>query len=81
MNFHELLRRFTGHLRERVRSGEVSERRLARLTGVSQPHLHHVLGAKRQLSMDKADEMLRRLHMDILDLIEPREMIEWRRRH
>ncbi|MBZ5729078.1 MAG: helix-turn-helix domain-containing protein [Acidobacteriia bacterium] len=81
MNFQELLRRFTAHLRERVRSGEVSERSLARLTGVSQPHLHNVLKGQRDLSLEKADEMLRRLGLDLLDLIEPEEVVEWRRRH
>jgi hypothetical protein len=30
-------------LRERVMNGEISERRLAQLTGISQPHMHNVL--------------------------------------
>jgi len=81
MDFQELRRRLTAHLRERVRQGEITERGLARLTGVSQPHIHNVLKGKRLFSMEFADAILRGLHLDLLDLIEPGELLEWRRRH
>ncbi len=40
LNFRLLQIRLLAHIRSRVRNGEISERRLARITGVSQPHLH-----------------------------------------
>lgn len=78
MTFDDLRTRLINNLRLRVRSGEVTERSLARLTGVSQPHLHHVLKGKRQLSLETADLILRRLHMDILDLLPPEDLREGR---
>ena len=74
MTFDDLRTRLIDNLRLRVRSGEVTERSLARLTGVSQPHLHHVLKGKRQLSLETADLILRRLHMDVLDLLPPGDL-------
>jgi transcriptional regulator with XRE-family HTH domain len=81
MNLHKIQQRLIAFLRERVRSGEITERGLARATGVSQPHIHHVLNGKRRLSLETTDAILRQTHMDLLDLIEPGEMIEWTRRH
>ncbi len=78
MTFDDLRTRLINNLRLRVRSGEVTERSLARLTGVSQPHLHHVLKGKRQLSLETADLILRRLHMDVLDLLPPEDLREGR---
>jgi len=81
MNFHDLNQRFVRHLRDRVRSGEVTERGLARLAGVSQPHLHHVLKGKRLLSSEMADKIMRRLEMDLLDLLSPTDLSDSRRPH
>ena len=80
MSFQQIQHRLVALLRERVRSGEITERGLARMTGVSQPHIHHVLNGKRHLSLEMADAILRETHMDLLDLIEPGEMLEWTRR-
>ena len=74
MTFNDLRARLVENLRLRVRSGEATERGLARQTGISQPHLHHVLKGKRHLSMESADEVLRRLNLDILDLISPQDL-------
>jgi hypothetical protein len=71
MTFYDLRQNLLENLRRRVRSGETTERRLAKHTGVSQPHLHNVLKGKRVLSFEKADEILARLHLDVLDLIPP----------
>jgi predicted transcriptional regulator len=78
VTFKCLEHRFLCELRERVRSGAVTERGLARLAGVSQPHIHHVLKGKRSFSLEKADQVLRTLGLDILDLIDPDE---WNQRH
>lgn len=80
MNFADLHQRLVEHLRQRVRSGEVTERSLARSAGVSQPHIHNVLKGKRRLSANMADVILRHLNMDLLDLIEIEEFVESHRR-
>jgi plasmid maintenance system antidote protein VapI len=80
MNFHELRERFLDHLRSQVRRGELTERRLAKITGVSQPHIHNVLKGKRVLSMEKADEVLRHMKLDLLDLIKPEDLWNWRQK-
>jgi hypothetical protein len=69
MDFSRLHARLLGYLRSRIRSGEITERGLARLTRVSQPHLHNVLSGKRLFSMAMADQVLHHLHMDLLDLL------------
>ena len=80
MNFRDFRERLRAHLRELVRSGEVTERGLARLTHVSQPHIHHVLKGIRVLSPETADKILLQLRLDLLDLLEPGELLEWRQR-
>jgi plasmid maintenance system antidote protein VapI len=80
MDFQILHTRFVMHLRERVSSGELTERGIARLTGVSQPHIHNVLKGKRYLSPETADEILRQLKLDLLDLIAPQDLMDWNRR-
>jgi transcriptional regulator with XRE-family HTH domain len=77
VNFRELERRLIAHLHALVRSGDASERSLARLTGVSQPHMHNVLKGKRLLSLEMADQILAQLHLDLLDFIDPGELLEW----
>ncbi|MEO8596233.1 MAG: XRE family transcriptional regulator [Candidatus Solibacter sp.] len=80
MTFHDLQNRLIEELRQRVRSGAATERGLARDLGLSQPHLHHVLKGKRILSLQKADEVLRRLELDVLHLIQPEDLPEVRSR-
>jgi len=79
VNFHQQQRRLIAHLRELVRNGDATERSLVRLTGVSQPHMHNVLKGKRLLSLEMADQVLAQLHLDLLDFIEPGELLEWQR--
>jgi transcriptional regulator with XRE-family HTH domain len=80
MDFQELRERLVGHLRDRVRSGELTERGLARVSGVSQPHIHNVLKGKRVLSLEMSDAILRQLRIDLLDLMKPEDLLEWRGR-
>ena len=77
MDFEHLHTRLIEYLQRRVRSGEITERGLSRITGVSQPHIHNVLKGKRVLSITRADGILRQLHLDVLDLLDPNE---WRER-
>ena len=68
MMFHELLDLFSSNLRARVRNGEITERGLARLVGVSQPHIHNILKGIRVLTPDIGDRILAELNMSIFDL-------------
>lgn len=69
MDFGCLQTRLLAHLRDRVRNGEVTERSLARLSGISQPHIHNVLKGARSLSPEMADQLLRSLRLDLRDLL------------
>ena len=80
MTFLQLQQRLLEHLRRRVESGEATERGLARLAGVSQPHLHNVLKGKRLLSFDMADAILHNLQLGVLDLIRAEEVQQWHQR-
>ena len=73
MNFQLLQIRLIAHIKARVRNGEGTERGLARLAGISQPHMHNVLKGARVLSPELADQVLRRLRIDLLDLLEGNE--------
>ena len=80
MNYRELHDRLVVHLRRLVGGGELTERGLARISGISQPHLHNVLKGKRLFSTEAADEVLRRMHLDIFDLIGDEDLVERQRR-
>jgi hypothetical protein len=75
MNFRDLHDRLVVHLRRLVGGGEMTERGLARVSGISQPHLHNVLKGKRLFSTEAADEILRRMHLDIFDLIGDEDLV------
>src|SRR5205085_6168689 len=65
LTFAVLQRRLVECLRDRVRNGELTERHLARLVGVSQPHMHNVLKGVRRLSPELADAILAHLHLSL----------------
>lgn len=69
MDFQELQARLVAALKARLHNGELTERRLARLAGISQPHMHNVLKGARILSPDAADRVLKCLRLSVLDLI------------
>jgi hypothetical protein len=69
MNFRDLHRRLADYIAMKVRGGEITERGLARRTGISQPHMHNVLKGKRFFSLQSADTVLRELGLTIFDLI------------
>jgi len=74
MYFELLQSRLIAHVHQRVQGGELTERRLARLTGISQPHVHNMLKGARTLSPQMADLMLHQLHITILDLLKSEEL-------
>lgn len=69
MRVEEIFERIVDLARRRVRSGVVSERGLARLCGVSQPHIHNVLKNLRALSPASADRLLEALGVTAADLL------------
>jgi hypothetical protein len=42
--------------------------------------MHNVLKGKRLLSLEMADQVVAQLRLDLLDFIEPGELLEWQRR-
>jgi hypothetical protein len=67
--FLELHVKLVDLARERVHAGELTERGLSRLCGMSQPHMHNVLKNIRALSPDPADCLMRALNIRIPDLL------------
>jgi transcriptional regulator with XRE-family HTH domain len=76
MTFHDLHGALIDYLNQCVQSGEITERGLARRTGISQPHIHNTLKGKRLFSWESADAILRELDLDLLDLIDRSEFVE-----
>ena len=74
MSFQILNRRLMEHLRARIQNGELSERSLARLSGISQPHIHNVLKGEKILSPKLEDKILITLKISILDLFTTEEL-------
>jgi hypothetical protein len=69
LTFHDLQGRLIAFVVTKIRNGEFTERRLARLLGVSQPQLHNVLKGVRALKPDLADRLLHRFEICVLDLV------------
>ena len=69
MDFQTLQANLLAHLRRCVLNGELTERGLARMSGLSQPHVHHVLKGARTLSLVSTDRILRTLGLSVLDLV------------
>lgn len=69
MSLDLLHRKLTDVARKRIHSGELTERGLARLCGISQPHMHNVLKGIRTLSTSSADRLLSVLNLSIVELI------------
>jgi hypothetical protein len=57
-------------LRRSVQNGEITERGLARMTGISQPHVHNVLNGKRRASPELIDHVFRELRLSVLDVVD-----------
>ena len=74
MYFEVLQLRLIAHVQERLQRGELTERSLARHTGISQPHLHNMLKRVRVLTPAMADLLLRHLHITLLDLLHADEL-------
>jgi hypothetical protein len=69
VRIEDLYDRLVDVARQRVRSGELTERGLSRLCGVSQPHIHNVLKSIRMLSPDSADRLMTALGVTLPELV------------
>lgn len=72
--FERLLQRLVGRVGRLLSNGEYTERGLARLIGISQPHLHHILAGKRALTPQIADSFLVNLGWTIGQLFAEEEV-------
>ncbi|MEK7403813.1 MAG: helix-turn-helix transcriptional regulator [Acidobacteriota bacterium] len=80
LGLQDLQQRLLEAIRRRLASGELTERSMARLAGISQSHMHNVLKGARGLSLAAADTILRRLNLSVWDLLTPEELEGyWRR--
>ncbi len=70
LSFDTLLNRLLASVRLRVSNGDFTERGLARLIGISQPHLHHILKGMRLLTPEIGDALMATLAMSLMDLID-----------
>lgn len=68
MTFREAQIRLLEDLRYRIHNGDLTERGLARITGISQPHVHNVLKGIRFLSHGSLDQILKSINYSLLDL-------------
>lgn len=69
MYIEDLHQRLIELARQRVRSGELTERGLARLCDMSQPHVHNVLKSIRTLSPGSAGRLMRALKVTVPELL------------
>src|SRR6476659_3279836 len=74
IGFDTLRARLIDQLRLRIRNGEITERSLARKTGISQPHLHNLLKGIRALNAGRGDQLLAKLSLSALDLFDVEEL-------
>lgn len=74
IGFETLRERLLEHLRLRVRNGEWTERALARRAAISQPHMHNMLKGVRILNLDASDQILAKLGLSVLDLVDGDEL-------
>lgn len=64
------------HIRGLVSNGHFSERSLALATGISQPHIHHLLSGARSLTVAMADHLLACLQIPLINLMNEFDVIQ-----
>jgi transcriptional regulator with XRE-family HTH domain len=65
------------YIRRRINSGEYTERSLARVLHISQPHLHNMLKGVRQITIDFADRVMLKFRISIFDLLSDEEIFNF----
>ena len=69
MRCQTLLRQIVELAHYQVHIGRTTERHLAKMAGVSQPHLHNVLKGIRHLSPESGDKILAALGLSVTDIL------------
>jgi hypothetical protein len=69
VHIEDLYDRLVDVARQRIRAGELTERGLSRMCGVSQPHMHNVLKSIRALSPGSAGRLMDALGVTLPDLV------------
>jgi transcriptional regulator with XRE-family HTH domain len=72
MLVNDLLDVLRERLRLEIRNGRLTERGLARRSGISQAHMHNVLKGVRMMTPSVADRILAALELSVSDLLEAR---------
>jgi plasmid maintenance system antidote protein VapI len=76
VTFTLIQKRLLEELRQRLRNGDFTERGLARIVGISQPHIHNVLKGVRSLSPDLGDQVISGLDLSLMELLGADELGE-----
>lgn len=76
IGFIFLQERLLFEISKKINNGEITERGLARVIGISQPHMHHILKKKRRLPVELADRLLAKFEIDLLSLAATQERVE-----
>jgi transcriptional regulator with XRE-family HTH domain len=74
VTYQDAQAKLLAYVRDRIQNGELTERGLARLIGISQPHVHNVLKGARNLSAEIFDALLEHFQMSLLDLAGAKEL-------
>lgn len=74
VTFGVLQARLIEYVRLGLCNGDLTERRLARMIGISQPHMHNILKGVRALTPDVTDLLLAALGLSVLDLVRTGEV-------
>jgi hypothetical protein len=69
VHIEDLCLRLVDVARQRIRAGELTERGLSRMCGISQPHIHNVLKSIRALSPGSADRLMDALGVTLPELL------------
>ena len=69
VTFAVIQKRLLEALRLMLRNGDFTERGLARVVGLSQPHIHNVLKGARVLSSDVGDLLIAGLDLSLIELL------------
>jgi hypothetical protein len=74
MRFAEIQARLLSRIVQLIHNGELTERGFARISGISQPHIHKVLKGTRTLSTGRFDLLLKSVNCSVLDLFQEEEL-------
>lgn len=74
MKFADIETRLLSRIRHLIHNGELTERGFARISGISQPHIHRVLKGTRTLSTSRFDLLLKALNCSVLELFQEEEL-------